>query len=181
MGRGDGYLLYWRVPIDDTHHWEFIFEFKLSGPIDPKERASSAYQVGPDYHPFRNKANRYLQDREEQRTTTFTGMGSDFPAQDACANEGPGPIQNRTREHLGASDHVIAAARKVMLRSVRMVADGQDPPGLIRDPEVNTVDPLFLKQNRSPLAQTRAISGSVWGNLPVPTTDIEVRWEEKVR
>lgn len=162
---GDGYMLYWRVPIDDTHHWQFIFEFQVSVPLDPKTRANTTYLVGPDYHPFRNRANRYLQDREEQRTKTYTGIGFDFPPQDACVNEGAGPIQDRTKEHLGAADHVILAGRKLLLKSVKMVADGQDPPGLIRDPQVNSVDPIFLRYNQPPSEQTSGMSGKAWGLL----------------
>ncbi len=149
---GDGYMLYWRVPIDDVRHWLFILAYRKSGAIEPSHRHGwSRGIVGPDYVAYRTKANRYLQDREEQRTGTFTGMGAEFPAQDACVNEGAGRIQDRTKEHLGAADHVIAASRKLMLRSIRMVQEGLEPPGVIRDPDVNREDPLFLKRNAAPV------------------------------
>ena len=45
-----------------------------------------------------------------------------------------------------------ATCRKLMLRSIRLVAEGAEPPGVIRDPEVNRTDPLFLKRNTPPLA-----------------------------
>jgi hypothetical protein len=67
-----------------------------------------------------------------------------------------------------------------MMRAIKMVAEGEDPPGLIRDPEVNTVDPLFLKQNRSPLEQPAAISGKFWGNPQVSNPEIAVKWDEAV-
>jgi len=35
---GDGYQVYWRMPIDDTHHWLFVLSFKRSGPIAPEHR-----------------------------------------------------------------------------------------------------------------------------------------------
>jgi hypothetical protein len=150
--RGDGYMLYWRVPIDDTRHWLFIMAYKASGPIDADRRHGwSTALVGSDHPPYRNRSNRYLQDREEQRTATFTGMGPEFPPHDACVNEGAGPIQNRTREHLGAADQHIIACRKLMLRSIEMIAGGLDPPGLIRDLAINRTDPLFLKQNAAPI------------------------------
>jgi hypothetical protein len=150
---GDGYMLYWRVPIDDTQHWLFIIAFKASGPIlDAPRFGWSSALVGPDFRPYRNKANRYLQDREEQRTATFTGMGPEFPPHDAAVNEGAGPIQDRTKEHLGAADGLITASRKLMMRAIKMAAEGEDPPGVIRDPEVNQTDPLLLKRNR-PLSE----------------------------
>ncbi len=152
--REDAYMLYWRVPIDDTHHWLFVLAFQLSEPFDPQRLHQWTWGlVGPDYRFLRNKGNRYLQDREEQRTATFTGMGSEFPPQDTCVNEGAGLIQDRTKEHLGAADATIPVARKLILQSIRMVAEGEEPPGLIRDPRVNEVDPLFLKKNSAPTLQ----------------------------
>lgn len=172
----DGYMLFWRVPISDTDHWLFTLTFKASGPWD----SDIPYQwtralVGPDYHPYRNKANRYLQDREEQRRATFSGMGLLFYPQDACVNEGAGPIQDRTKEHLGVADRGITAARKLLLRSVRMVAEGQEPPGIIRDSEVNKVDPLFLKKNAPPSAENPVIKLALLKSLQVLYSEGEAR------
>ncbi|HZT08260.1 MAG TPA: hypothetical protein VFC51_14645, partial [Chloroflexota bacterium] len=150
---GDGYQIYWRTPIDDTHHWLFVISFKRSGPISDQHRYNRSWAImTPDYHFIRNSSNRYLQDREEQRTATFTGMGSVFIVQDAAANETQGPIQDRTKERLGASDMSIVAGRKLLLRAIRAVQDGREPPGVIRDPRVNARDPIFLKRNAPPTA-----------------------------
>jgi hypothetical protein len=104
----------------------------------------------PDYHFIRNASNRYLQDREEQRTSTFTGMGPTFIVQDAMANETQGPIHDRTKEMLGTADMAIAGWRRMLLRAIRTVQDGGEPPGRITDRRVNAVDPLFLKRNTPP-------------------------------
>ena len=148
---GDGYLVYWRVPIDDTHNWLFALSFKRSGPIPEDHRYKRSWaMMTPDYHFIRNQSNRYLQDREEQKTSTFTGMGSVFVVQDAMANETQGPIQDRTKETLGVADMSIAAWRRMLLRAIRTVEEGGTPPGQIRDPRVNEVDPIFLKRNAPP-------------------------------
>ena len=148
---GDGYQLYWRVPINDVSHWLFALAFKRSGPIDKRLMDQRTKEMmTSDYRFIRNKSNRYLQDRQEQRTATNTGMGSVFVVQDACVNEGAGPIQDRTKEHLGATDQAITAARKMMLRAIRDIQEGGEPPGVIRNPEVNAVDPLYLKENKAP-------------------------------
>jgi hypothetical protein len=148
---GDGYQVYWRVPIDNTHHWLFNFTFRRSGPIPQEHRyARSWAMMSPDYHFIRNPSNRYLQDREEQRTGTFTGMGSTFIVQDAMANESQGPIQDRTRETLGVADMGIVAWRQMLLRAIRSFQEGAEPPGRIYDPAVNAVDPIFLKHNAPP-------------------------------
>ncbi|HEY3118954.1 MAG TPA: hypothetical protein VGK54_19600, partial [Chloroflexota bacterium] len=148
QARGDGYQLHWRVPIDDSHHWLFVVSFKRSGLIPEEHRyARTRLLTTPDYHLIRNQSNRYLQDREEQRTSTFTGMGPVFVPQDAMANETQGPIQDRTREMLGAADIHVAGWRRMVLAAIRTVEKGEEAPGTIRDRRVNTVDPLFLKTN----------------------------------
>ncbi len=136
-GPRDGHSVNWHVPIDDTHHWKYTFIFRRGGPIDQRATASGRAGVDASYHPMRNKANRYLQDREEQRTFTFTGMGDVFQIHDLCVTEGPGPIQDRTAEHLGASDVGIIATRKRLISAIRDVQAGDDPPHVVRSPEAN--------------------------------------------
>jgi hypothetical protein len=171
---GDGYQLYWRVPVDDTHHWLFVLAFRRSGPMADEFRHNRSWALmTPDYRFIRNKANRYLQDREEQRTTNFTGMGTVFIVQDAVANESQGLIQNRSREMLGVADMSIVAGRKLLLRGIRAVQEGKEPPGVIRDPAVNAVDPIFLKRNAPPTEEEYAdllvATGGRWVPAPAAT------------
>ncbi len=168
---GDGYQLYWRVPIDDMHHWLFSMAFKRSGRISEEHRYNRSWAlVTPDYHFIRNQSNRYLQDREEQRTSTFTGSGNVFVVQDALANETQRPIQDRMKELLGAVDMSIVAGRKLLLKAIRAVQRGEDPPGVIRDPRVNEIDPIYLKRNAPPTDAERetalAMSGRWVKALP---------------
>jgi hypothetical protein len=120
----------------------------------------------PDYRFIRNQGNRYQQDREEQKTSTFTGMGNVFVVQDSLANETQGPIQDRTKELLGVVDMSITAGRRLLLRAIRSGQEGEDPPGVIRDPRVNEVDPIFLKRNAPPsdaeLETVVAATGGRW-------------------
>ena len=85
-------------------------------------------------HLKRKSDNRYLQDRESMRAETFSGMGFHFHAQDAFATESQGPVQNRTEENLVSSDKPIVAARKLLLKAIRDVAGGREPPHLLREP-----------------------------------------------
>ena len=41
--------------------------------------------------------------------------------------EGMGPIMDRRKEHLGTSDLAVIAARRILLRMVRELADGVEP------------------------------------------------------
>ncbi len=149
MGPGNGYMIYWRVPIDDTHHWQFALTFRRNG-IMPQEYKEGRGIMTPDYRFIRNQRNRYLQDREEQKTTTYSGMGGEYPPQDAFANETQRAIQDRTKELLGNADMAIAGWRRMLITAIRKMEETGEVRGQIRDPEVNAVDPMFLKRNAPP-------------------------------
>ena len=141
---GDGYAVHWHVPIDDTHHWKYVFMFSRTKPLDAELRAKNRFEVTADYHLTRNKDNRYQQDRESMKTKTFTGMGINFQAHDAFATESQGPIQDRTNEHVVSSDKAIVAARKLLLTAMREVKDGKEPRHIIRDPKANRLSHLVV-------------------------------------
>ena len=150
-GDADGYGVNWHVPINDTHHWKYNLTFRRVQPLNREARARGRTPA-VNYRPERNQANRYLQNREEMRTTTFSGLGRDFQAQDGCVIEGAGPIQDRTAEHLGYSDKGIAAARKVLLRAVRAVQAGEEPQHVVRDPALNHFPELGARKEDVPVA-----------------------------
>jgi phthalate 4,5-dioxygenase len=135
-GPADGHSVNWHVPIDDTHHWKYTFIFRRGGPLDQEATRSSRSEVDASYHPLRNRANRYLQDREEQRTLTYAGMATAFQIHDFCVTESA-PIQDRTAEHLGSTDVAIMATRRLLLKAIRDVQQGLDPPNVVRRPEDN--------------------------------------------
>ena len=119
---------------DDGHSWRFNLDLNLT-----PERRDGPESVfwGPGYRKLRNLGNHYLQDREAQRTVNFTGMGPNFVIHDSCATETMGPIFDRSKEHLGASDRAVIAMRNYLLRTVRAVAAGQEPPNLVTEPADN--------------------------------------------
>ena len=136
--QGAGYLVNWHVPIDDEHHWKFMIVFSRAEPLDQDAfRKRYSTEAVPSYRAARNAANRYLQDRDELKTRSYTGMGSSFPVHDLFATESQGSIQDRTREHLVTSDKAIVAERKQLLKAIKDVQEGRDPLHVIRDPEHN--------------------------------------------
>src|SRR5262245_217128 len=59
---GDGYNLYYHVPIDDTHHWRYDIVFRRSAPMEERDiqrNREILAELTHDYRPKRNKANRY--------------------------------------------------------------------------------------------------------------------------
>ena len=74
-----------------------------------------------------------------------------------------GAIVDRSKENLGTSDKAIVAMRRLMLRSIEDVANGNDPPGL--DPSVHgTVRPH----------DTYVDAGADWRDLLMP--ELIAKW-----
>lgn len=120
----------WHVPVDDTRcYWYAIFT-GFREPLDkPRMRDQRlALYTLPDYVPRVGRHNRWGFDAHEQESTTYTGMGEDINVHDQWAVESPGPIQDRTREHLGTSDKGIMAYRRLLLKAIDTVEQGEKPP-----------------------------------------------------
>jgi phenylpropionate dioxygenase-like ring-hydroxylating dioxygenase large terminal subunit len=119
------------VPVDDTHTYWYSFFTSFGEPLD-KETMRQQRLAGvslPDYLPKKGPHNDWGFNPEEQRTTTFLGMGEDdINVHDQWAVESMGPIQDRTREHLGTSDKVIMANRRTLLAAIETVRAGGTPP-----------------------------------------------------
>jgi hypothetical protein len=132
-----GYTFHWYVPIDDERCFIYDAVFSRDVPVDKERAMRSRSERDANYRLLRNKDNRYLQDRDEMKARTFSGIGTSFNAQDACVIEGAGAIQDRTQEHLGYTDKGIYAARQVYLRAIRAVQEGREAPTVVRDPALN--------------------------------------------
>ncbi|MCS6766420.1 MAG: aromatic ring-hydroxylating dioxygenase subunit alpha [Candidatus Protistobacter heckmanni] len=120
----------WHVPVDDTHcYWYAIFT-SFTGPVDKKlmrEQRLELYEL-PDYTSRKNKRNDYGYSVEEQKSQTYTGMGSDINVHDQWAVESQGPIQDRTREHLGTTDKGIVAYRRMLVAAIEANLAGEAVP-----------------------------------------------------
>lgn len=117
----------WHVPIDETtHYWYCIFT-SFGGKVDKEEMRRQRLELYelPDYVPRKNKANDYGFDPHEQAHATFTGMGADINVHDQWACESMGPIQDRTREHLGQSDRAITAYRRLLRAAIEQAGKGE--------------------------------------------------------
>lgn len=120
----------WHVPIDDENCWWYAIFTSFTEPVDKAQMRAQRLQLYslPDYRSRRNRSNNYGYDPEEQRTRTYTGMGDDINVHDQWAVESPGPIADRSREHLGSTDRAIIASRKLLLATVKSVSAAQPLP-----------------------------------------------------
>ncbi len=126
------------VPVDDTRtYWYAVFT-SFADPVNKDAMRKQRLEAVslPDYIPKSGKHNQWGFNPEEQMTRTFLGMGEDdINVHDQWACESMGAIQNRTREHLGTSDKVIIANRRILAKAIDDVAAGLLPPGFA-NPEV---------------------------------------------
>ena len=136
--RLDGFEVHYYVPASDTQSWRYDLGFARSRPVT-NEDIHRQGQIGPGYKRIRNRQNHYLQDRQAQKTESFTGI-DDFLVHDSVATESMGAIYDRSKEHLGASDTAVIALRKYLLNAIRNVQDGKEPPHIIRDSDQNVLD-----------------------------------------
>lgn len=120
----------WHVPIDDTHCWWYAMFTSYGDALDKKAMRDQRLRLYtlPDYRPRLNKANDYGFDPSEQMRETFTGMGDDINVHDQWAVESPGPVHDRSTEHLGTSDRAIIHYRRRLIDAIGAVAGGGDAP-----------------------------------------------------
>jgi len=113
------------TPTDDTHTAFHFIAWSETGGIEQEAwRKFNVAQPGIDLdHAFNNlrtRANDYGQDRNAMRLGNFTGIKG-IPNQDIAMWETMGPIADRTREKLGASDLAVVEFRKLMVDAARQM------------------------------------------------------------
>jgi phenylpropionate dioxygenase-like ring-hydroxylating dioxygenase large terminal subunit len=135
------------IPLDDEHTLVWERNWDPDAALSEPERRGRAGRVpesgmhSDGDEPLSRgrfvagRENDYFIDRDRQRTTSFSGLEESAPVQDAAVQESMGPITDRSREHLGASDEAIIRVRRRLLDAARALRDrGEEPPG-IRSPE----------------------------------------------
>jgi phthalate 4,5-dioxygenase oxygenase subunit len=116
------------VPRDDTRTTFYFLAWREKGNIDQEAwRKFNVAQPGIDldrgFRNLRTRANNYQQDRNAMKLGDFTGIRG-IPTQDIAMWETMGPIANRTKERLGASDVAVVEFRRLMVDASRAVQDG---------------------------------------------------------
>jgi phthalate 4,5-dioxygenase oxygenase subunit len=123
------------VPCDDTSTTFYFIAWSDApgGGIDVEAwRRFCGAQPGIDLdHRWRKKRvwdNFYLQDRNAMKLGDFTGIRG-IPMQDMAMWETMGPIADRSKERLGASDLAIVEFRRIMVGAARAFAQGEPAIG----------------------------------------------------
>ncbi len=113
----------WRVPIDDGNMLSVGWFFdRVPNEMEPYRQDRIPYWVSP------------IKDALTDRWITSHVMNQDF-----VAWVGQGTVADRTREHLGESDRGVIMMRRRILEDAERVAKGEEPKGVIRDPDKNHI------------------------------------------
>ncbi len=135
------------VPIDDHHSMLVVIGGPRSGATTltkegkPLVGTTSPINFLPNTSDwlgrFRidaNPRNDHLISREVQSSQSYSGIEG-IPVQDQAITESMGPIVDRTREHLGTSDRMIALTRRKLLRAARAIQETGAPPPSVDEVE----------------------------------------------
>ena len=121
------------VPADDGRCNIVCVTYRKDRPVSDQEvhnwrngLASHAALIPGTHTPAANFRNDYNIDRDMQQTESFTGIVG-IRAQDAAMTESPGPIVDRSLEHLGTSDAAIIKMRRLLLDGARALEKGEAP------------------------------------------------------
>lgn len=83
-----------------------------------------------------NESNDWGLDRATQREESYTGIDT-VHLQDQAVTESMGPVVDRSHEHLVASDRMIIAVRRALLRSLEAFEVAGELPKNANDPSLN--------------------------------------------
>jgi len=143
------------VPLDDEHTMVWNIEPANRGAGGGAGRAGAEFSEGlakgltSEYLPntsdwlgrwryAQNMANDFLIDRDLQRNGSYTGIVG-VSQQDQGITESMGALADRSQEHLGTSDLMIARTRRCLLTAIKAARDSDATPPGVDHPEVYRV------------------------------------------
>jgi phenylpropionate dioxygenase-like ring-hydroxylating dioxygenase large terminal subunit len=132
------------VPVSDTSCWIYNYTWNPERPLTDEEREACRNgltvhaKVDENYIPIRGPHNDYLIDRVAQKNGSFTGIQG-VSEQDAAIQNSQGPIVDRTREHLLATDIGIVKFRQYMLGCARALENENVLPLAVEQPDAYAV------------------------------------------
>jgi phenylpropionate dioxygenase-like ring-hydroxylating dioxygenase large terminal subunit len=133
------------VPLDDEHtmvwepFWSATYDLSEEEQKGWKDRVPPSGFL-PDTNAWlgrsrfaANTGNDYLLDRERQKNFNFSGLENVTPIQDGAMQESMGPICDRTKEHLGASDAAIVRMRRRLINAAKELEKTNEPPAGVQN------------------------------------------------
>ena len=129
-------LFMYRVPMDDTHTLHVTYTAYPQPPGENVQQDKIPYYIVPS-------------STDSEGNPIWQELDSNG-GQDTMAWVSQGPINDRTKERLGASDKGVIMFRDLLSQQIALVEDGGEPMNVFRDPETN-VRINVTPRNGSPL------------------------------
>ena len=142
------------VPIDDENTMCWNISWNPDKPLearvqDPSRQSGFDSNDGgylPDttdwtgrWRQVANESNDYFRDYEAERTRRFSGIAS-INLQDSGLQESMGPIIDRPHEHLGQTDMMIIAMRRLLIKAAKTLRQTGEVPA-----EIDNTDLVKLR------------------------------------
>ncbi len=122
-----------RTPMDDTHTYQWVISYKptedgseIENEVSPVEYLPPLKEPADAIHPV-------------ARYNLYARYGQ-ILSQDIVMWETQGPVSDRPNERLATSDKGIQMLRELMFEQMAKVERGEDPMGVIRDPNHPVID-----------------------------------------
>jgi phenylpropionate dioxygenase-like ring-hydroxylating dioxygenase large terminal subunit len=156
-------------PVDDTHHLLFfgtVGPTAHSGvPLSEIKMQDPAFVPDPfDYTGLTgDRSSRWGQDRALMGDGHWTGFGRSLLEEDAAVQTSMGPIVDRSKENLSASDVAVVQLRRILLEAIEA-----DQGGAVPRASVRSSHPVRLPN----ASETLVDDGERWEDAsadPVPT------------
>lgn len=154
--RGQEGVIFIITPVDDERHMMFFGLYSDREKQDPVAAAIQPEGTQPNlfnYAPLPGgREQRWGQDRALMKSGHFTGFGNNILEEDMVVQASMGPIVDRTREFLSATDIAVVTTRRMLLAALEDFKQGKLPPGSARRSEAvvlpNPID-IVLDEGRS--------------------------------
>jgi phenylpropionate dioxygenase-like ring-hydroxylating dioxygenase large terminal subunit len=121
------------IPIDDENTAQWYLRYDVNQPINYDPAYTSKFGTNSGDPDFFNSdmgglENMWNQDRQAMKDGHWSGIVNRTNAyEDFIVQESMGPIVDRSKEYLGASDVVISLARRQLLAAVKKHEEGEGP------------------------------------------------------
>lgn len=160
------------VPIDDENCTTWNWAHHPTRPLTEAEMDAMANEDGAfaalipgTFRPVANKDNDYLIDRAGQKSGRYYSGVKGIAMQDASLQESMGPVVDRSRERLVATDIAIVQARRRLMEAATEVQKGAQAPGL--DPVAHHVrSASFVGASSLALAELQTVLAATAGTQP---------------
>jgi phthalate 4,5-dioxygenase oxygenase subunit len=146
------------VPLDDHYTMLISHGANIKRPVtdEERQRAMDGFRLSGGYLPetsdprsryftTANKRNDFGRDYEIEKTLQFCGIPFAGNLQDRamtelmCNEDGIEPIYDRSKEHLGTTDSMVIAVRRMLLRAAKLLRDEGIAPANVQNVQLDQV------------------------------------------